>query len=381
MKTIKYLTFVGLALIMTLSLVATSCAPAAPTGEEGAEEVARLEGDLAASEKKVSSLEKEIAALKKPAKVFKWRVGNLYPRGTSMQPVFDKLADDVDMLSNGRLTMEWQMSGEGVGATELLSAASSGLLEGSWIWPALHTGEIPATAVEMGLPGSPLNYWELITLYDRAGWKKELRRIYSEHNVYWVDTVVDVGAYVISTEPINSIDDFAKMKFRSGGSYAIMAEKLGASTVVMGFGEAYTSLATGVIDGVMMSTRIDHRDGKWYEVAKWWYPLPVVNYQSGPMIINMDAWNSLSDDLKGIFEFAVAVDITRGFSTQQKYNEAAAIEEQMAAGVQYSAQPSAADLEVWNAAAAETWDEIAAKDADSAKLIRILRELMKGLGY
>ena len=77
MKTTKYLILLGMSLVLAVSLLAGACAPAAPVGDEGAAEIAALEGDLAAEKAKVTSLEgdigdleDEIAVLKKPAKVY-----------------------------------------------------------------------------------------------------------------------------------------------------------------------------------------------------------------------------------------------------------------------------------------------------------------------
>jgi len=46
---------------------------------------------------------------------------------------------------------------------------------------------------------------------------------------------------------------------------------------------------------------IDHRDGKFYEVAKYMYPMPITGSQVSPLVVNMDAWNKLPDDLKPFF--------------------------------------------------------------------------------
>ncbi|MCK4901225.1 MAG: hypothetical protein KAS38_20750, partial [Anaerolineales bacterium] len=77
-KKIKYLMFVGLALVLAVSLVAGACAPAAQVGDEGAAEIAKLEAevddlesDVKAKDAEIDDLEDDIAALKKPAKVYR----------------------------------------------------------------------------------------------------------------------------------------------------------------------------------------------------------------------------------------------------------------------------------------------------------------------
>jgi TRAP-type C4-dicarboxylate transport system substrate-binding protein len=315
------------------------------------------------------------------AEVFNWRLFTLYPRGTSFDPYFDKFASDVAKMSDGRLNIEVMYSGEGIDAEEIMSAVSTGLSEMGFPWIGLHTGEIPACNVEMGLPGVPLKPLELYVLYEEKGFKEALREIYAKHNIYWLAEGFDPGVYLISTDPINSIDDIAKMKWRSGGSYAVMMENLGASTVPMDFGETYTSLATGVIDGVAMSTLVDHRDGGWYEVAKYEYPLPVTSYQATPYIVNMDAWNALPADLQAILEDAARLNAGVDTYAALQIMEKEAIGQMTAAGLQWGPTPSASDEAAWIAAGVAAWDQIAAADADSAKLIGILKDFMKELGY
>lgn len=313
--------------------------------------------------------------------VFNWRLFTLYPRGTSFDPYFDKFAADVARMSDGRLNIEIMYSGEGINAPELMGAVSTGLTEMGFPWIGLHTGEIPACNVEMGLPGVPLTPLEVFVLYEERGFKEELRRIYAEHNIYWLAAGFDPGVYLISSKPINSISDIAEMKWRSGGSYAVMMQNLGASTVPMEFGEVYTSLATGVIDGVAMSTLVDHRDGAWYEVTKYEYPLPVTSYQSTPYVVNLDAWNTLPDDLQAILENAARLNAGVDTYSALRVMENEAINQMMAGGLQWGPTPSESDEAAWIAAGVAAWDQIAAADANSAKLIKILRDFMAELGY
>ena len=101
---------------------------------------------------------------------FTWRMANLYPRGTSYGTVYQGFADLVKRTTNGRLEINPLFDGEGVGATEVLQATMSGLVEAGCPYMALHAGELPAGIVELGLPGGPDNLAGLLALFFRGGW-------------------------------------------------------------------------------------------------------------------------------------------------------------------------------------------------------------------
>lgn len=312
--------------------------------------------------------------------VFNWKMTHLYPRGGWMDKYESDFCARVATMSNGRLNIEVLWAGEGVDAPEIAGAVSEGLLEMGFPWIGLHTGEIPIGNVEMGVPGTPLKPLEIEAMYYERGYIEKLREAYKRNNLYWLAPCWDVGVYLISKEPITSLDDIAKWKWRSGGSYAVMMESLGASTVTMAFGEAYTSLATGIIDGVAMGTLVDSRDGGWYEIAPYLFPHPMVSFQSTPTIVNLDAWNSLPNDLKAILEIAGWLKGAESYAGCT-IKEGAAVEEMLAGGAQWGPTLSAADQAEWIEAGKASWAEIAAIHPDCAELLAILEAFMKEQGY
>ena len=73
-------------------------------------------------------------------KPLKWRMATLYPRGTAFCEVYEAFCDNVKALSGGRLTISMVYDGEGVPATEVLSATRSGLVEMGSPYQALQRG-------------------------------------------------------------------------------------------------------------------------------------------------------------------------------------------------------------------------------------------------
>jgi TRAP-type mannitol/chloroaromatic compound transport system substrate-binding protein len=310
---------------------------------------------------------------------FNWRMANLYPRGVSFGPVYEEFTNLVGRMSDGRLKITNSFSGEGVGATEVLQATESGLIEMGAPYMALHTGEIPAGVVELGLPGGPERLNELLALFYEGGWLPELRRIYGGHGLYYLAPYFQPGVYLITKNPIKSLDDLKGVKLRAPGAYGKFVRKLGAAPVTMAFSEMYTALATGVIDGAASSNLIDYRDANMVEVAKYLYPLPLTGSQTAGIIVNTAAWKKLPDDLQAILQTAGS---WHGILEANKSTiwVSEALAQMRGKGLQWSPPPSDADRNAWSDAAASLAGEYAAADPASKKLVDLQSAFMSKLG-
>lgn len=309
----------------------------------------------------------------------KWRMANLYPRGISFGPAYQGFADEVKRMSGGRLVVDVVYDGEGVGATEVLGATKSGLVEMGSPYMALHAGELPAGVVELTLPGAPTRLDHLLALFYKAGWVEVLRKAYAEHGIYYLAPLFQPGVYLITKKPINSLDDLKGKVLRSPGAYGKFMRNLGAEPVVMAFSEMYPSMATGVIDGAASSNLIDYRDIKLVEIAKYMYPLPVTGAQCAGLIVNMEVWNKLADDLKAIVEIA---GVWHGLqhANHSTMEVQQSVNEMEANGLKWDPAPSDADKAAWKKAGENLAEEYAAADKWSAELIKIQYDFMKRMG-
>ena len=311
---------------------------------------------------------------------FKWRMAVLYPRGASFGVTYQPFADAVARMSGGRLQITVVYDGEGIPATEVFNAVKTGLAEMGQPYQALHAGEFPAGVVELGLPGGPASFSELRALFREGGWDKIMRKAYAVHNIQWCGEAPQPATYLLTKKPLNKLSDIEKLKIRCPGAYGKMLANLGASPVTMAFAEVYTSLASGLIDGVDGCNIVDHEGGKFYEVAKYMYPLPLTAAQMSSIIVNMDAWKKLPDDLKAIIEGG-----THMFGDDQANKsivwEKESLAKMKAAGLKMSPTPSEADVKKWMEAGKKTWGEYEAKDQYCKELIDAQLAFMKKLGY
>jgi len=310
------------------------------------------------------------------ASAMKWRMANLYPRGTSFAVAYDKFAKNVGTLTGGRLTVDMLYDGEGVSATEILSATRTGLVEMGAPYMALHAGELPAGVVELGLPGAPTTLAELLALFDETDFGKVLGEAYASIGIHRMAPLFQPGVYLITKQPIKSVSDLKGLTLRSPGGYGKFVEQFGAKPVSMAFSEGYTSLATGVIDGAASSNLIDYRDGSWYEQAPYICPHPLTGAQVAPTIVNKGKFDALPDDLKAILEMA---SLAHGIDQANKSTMwvSDAVNQMLAKGMKWGPTLSADDQKKWAAAGDAVLEEYAKGDDFSKRLVQIQRDFVK----
>ncbi len=109
-----------------------------------------------------------------------------------------------------------------------------------------------------------------------------------------------------SNQPLDSLEDFVGQKFRVMDSSILIEQfnALGASAIALPFGELYTSLQTGVVDGEE-NPADTIRAMKFYEVQDY-----MVVSDHGAMedvvLFNPMFWDSLPDDYKTVITDAFA---------------------------------------------------------------------------
>ncbi len=314
-----------------------------------------------------------LAATTAAAAEFNWRFGNLYGRGTAFGELYQGLANDIQELSNGRIKVQVLFSGEGVGTSGLLSATKSGLLTMAAPFQSMHAGELPAGIVEIGLPGGTNDPKKLHALFHEQGWDKILTEAYGAYGLKWLEPYIQPPVYILTKNPINSIEDFKGLKIRAPGAYGKFLRNLGASPVSLAWSEIYTSLATGVIDGSIGSNMIDHRDGNHVEVAKYMYKLPLAGAQVLSVVVNQSAWDKLPADLQEAVWEATRRHAKAQLEKSRQW-EAEAVAEMEKKGLKWSPTPSESDKLAWEKAGETLWDEYAAKDSYSKRLIEILKK-------
>ena len=388
MRKKKLLTLIGsicLSLVLTALLI-PACAPAAP--EEVAEEIAELEADLAASEKKVkdlegdvSDLEEEIAALKKPAKVYRWEPACEMPSGCLWNDM-QYWSDHVNALSDGRIVSIPSAPGAVCPVDEAIEAVAAGTTGVMMSCPSYYAGKVPVAGImNMSIAVMSADEEMYCFEYFQDGRIAEIMyKAYEDRfNVQVFGTNYDAMLGIMSLlEPTSGIADISGRKFRCGDDhYAYAFDKAGAATVWAPSPEIYTMLATGVVDGFTFGGAADHYALSAHEVAPYWLTNCIGVARCNHWVINRDVWNELPDDLKSLITAAVDAASGRGVTESYVFADQS-WEKAIAEGVIPVTWPEE-DLSLWMAYEMEFLDKYE-DDPEASEVVEILRAFARYKG-
>ncbi len=199
-------------------------------------------------------------------------------------PFMEQLADATD----GAVTVV--LSGpDVVPGFEQFEPVQSGVFDLLFTHPAYHAG---ATALGLAIDAVDADP----TARREAGIIDMLDQHYRARGLKLISAppTGSDGFHYVLKEPIAAEPAFEGRKIRGTVSYHPMIEALGGSPVVLGGGEVYTALQTGVVDGAAWGLT-GVKDFKWYEVAD--YMTRPVFGQVGLMIfMNLDAFEALDPE-------------------------------------------------------------------------------------
>ena len=172
---------------------------------------------------------------------------------------------------------------------------------------------------------------------------------------------------VTTKKEIKTAADLKGLKIRTiqTPTYVAALNAMGASATPMAFGEVYTALQTGVLDGFEHSPPVVFT-GKYYEVAKY---VALTGHLFGPTVTacSMREWQSFTDKERQVLADAakLAQDVNRNLSAQR---DAEAIDLLKSKGMIVTTLDKAPLV----TAAAPVQDELA-KQIGAEDLLRIIR--------
>lgn len=107
---------------------------------------------------------------------------------------------------------------------------------------------------------------------------------------------------LLTTKPVESIDDLKGMRLRSGGApYSRWAENFGATPVNLPVGQTFEALSQGTIDGTMASIA-DMLSYRLVDVAKHVTRVPLGTYHvTSNFTVSADAWADMSAEERETF--------------------------------------------------------------------------------
>ena len=278
--------------------------------------------------------------------------------------------NDITALTNGEIKFEILPAGTVVGVKETLDAVDKGLIDCGFAWTHYWSGEHPA-AMLFGSPvagaGVGIDNIAFLSWFQYGGGKE----LYDQ---LWKEMKRDVKGLMLQPvgpealgwfkEPINSMDDFRKYKFRTPPGIPGQTYKdIGVASVAMGGGDILPALEAGTIDAAEWCCPKPDMVFGFQKVLKHYYlqglHQVVVN---ADFYINGTKYNKLSDHEKTSLKVAADASLMKSLARRILVNGEALHELTTKHGVQLHDTPKDYFVE-YMAAANATLNKNAEKNA------------------
>ena len=242
----------------------------------------------------------------------KIRVQSVIPSKADEVHMLNEFAADVAALTNGEVKIEILPAGAVVGVRETLDAVDKGLIEGGFAWTHYWSGKHPA-AMLFGSPGAGagvgIDNIAFVSWFLYGGGKELYDQLWKEMGMNVKGFMLQpVGPEALGCfkEPIKSMDDFRKYRFRTPPGIPGQPYKdIGVASVAMGGGDILPALEKGVIDAAEWCCPKPDSVFGFQKVLKHYYlqglHQVVVN---ADLYINGDVYAKLTDHQKKAIEVA-----------------------------------------------------------------------------
>ncbi len=199
----------------------------------------------------------------------------------------------VECASDGRLIIDIKGNGEVIPTEEQIFALSKGRID-----MIFSMGDDISQMTPLG---------SAMVLTDMPPWEEREKGIWDFYreiiardcNAYWLGPLYSAQFFTLTTNvKAHSPKELKGKKIRAGSSFFDSVKAVGAVPVSTPMMEIYTAMERGNIDGFVM-VPVGYTQFGWHEVSKYWVgPRLLEGSTPSCPLINMDVWNSLSDQEK-----------------------------------------------------------------------------------
>jgi tripartite ATP-independent transporter DctP family solute receptor len=263
------------------------------------------------------------------------------------------MAEIVERESKGRLKIVLYPSSQLGGQREVLQNVQAGVVDGVLDATATLTNFVPQFGA-IDLPYLAKDQATAYRLFDSPVFEQELARpaAAAGFHVIHVWEVTFRNVYTRAKE-INSVADLKGQKLRviPSPSYVALFRALGASPTPMAFGEIYTALQQGVIDGAE-NDAVTYITSKHMEVAK---NIAITQHMmlANTFFISERVWQRIPPDLQEVIRKA-SLEGRAAVIAERTKRDAKALDDIRAAGINVT-QP---DLAPFVAVGQQTYKEL-----------------------
>ncbi|MDT8309620.1 MAG: TRAP transporter substrate-binding protein, partial [Bacteroidales bacterium] len=237
----------------------------------------------------------------KQDKVYKFRMANWYPPGSSFNAaIWPFYAEQLKKASNGRIDIKVFPAEQLVKEADTWEAVVDGIADIGHVFLMDESGRFPLTEygfLPMLWPNNRTASIVMTSLYEKY---PALQNEFKDVHVLFFNINAPAQLFT-KNKKVSTKEDFAGLKIQGGGLYfKYIAKQLGFTPVSFTFPEVYDALSKGTVDGNTVEWEGQYI-WKWYEQTN--YSLGGVNLYAFPFVLAMNKgkWDSLPDDIKQVF--------------------------------------------------------------------------------
>ncbi len=245
---------------------------------------------------------------------------NLAGPGISAQ----RLAERINALSAGRLEIEVFAAGQIVPAFGVFEAVSTGVAEMGHTASFFSEGKLPGVSLFTTAPFG-MGALEHQTWIAERGGQALWGALYAPFGVRGFlasNTGPSMGGWF--RKPIESLADIKGLRIRAQGLGGEVYARLGATPMAISPGDTGVALERGTIDAVELLAPVNDYPLGLHRYAKFSH-MPGFNKPNGAAeaLVNLKAFSSLPDDLKGVIELACQAEHAASLAEAERTNSEA----------------------------------------------------------
>lgn len=221
---------------------------------------------------------------------------NFPPAPTFPCVQMERWKTEVEKRTGGKVKINTFPGGTLLGAKEIMDGVEAGQADIGNLCMAYQPGRFlvtNATSLPLGIPDARVGsmvLWDLYETYRPEAFAK----------VKVLAMFTTAPANIMSKTPVRNLEDLAGLDLRASGGAAEILQAWGANQVGMPMSATPEALQKGVVQGLFSSLEV-MKDLKFAETCKYVTLTDTVIYPFA-VVMNMDRYNALSDDVKQVME-------------------------------------------------------------------------------
>jgi TRAP-type mannitol/chloroaromatic compound transport system substrate-binding protein len=311
------------------------------------------------------------------SKVYRWRAQHFLPSQMESYKEFVKWTKKVEKASNGRLIIKAFPAGAVVPGAEQWEAVQKGVVEMALSYGGFWVSKTPVAGFSVGIPFTLRDIQDQYVFFQKIGLEDLVRSNYAKQNIHLLRQLPCFSSVMSSKKPITSVADLKGLKVRATGMVGEMLAAAGAAVSYVPGPEIYGALEKGIVDAAVYGPLSTQYEMGFHEITKY-VAMPPFASEGDEVIINLDAWKTLPEDLKMLLYLSAAEHGER-LAAIYRYESAKALAAYLKKGAKVSYMPESERKKLtmlgWKIV-----DKYSAKDPDFAKGAIILEDYLKLIG-